>query len=123
MRQEYEGDDDTSHHIAHRDLQKREVRIVGQAGHADDGERAGFGRHDRQRDRPPRNVAVCEKVIAQRALFFSEAQSEQRDADQVDGDDGEVEMVESHGERHGDLSLRQPRPRVPIMKARVSGWE
>ena len=96
MRQQHNADNDPADDVAHCDLQKRQVRIVGKAGHADDGERAGFRRDDGQGDRPPRNVAIGQEIIPQRALFFPEAQAEQSDAGQVQRDDGEVEMVESH---------------------------
>ena len=88
MRQQHEADDDAAYDVAHDDLKEREVRVVGEARDADDGQRAGLGGDDGERDRPPRDVAVGKKVIPQRALLLAEAQPEQRDADQVERDDG-----------------------------------
>jgi len=32
--------------------------------------------HDRKRNRPPRNISPCKKIVAKRPLFFAEAQAE-----------------------------------------------
>ena len=78
------------------DLKKSEIRVVGEAGNADDGERAGLGRDDGERNRPPGDFASSEKIVAQSALLFPKTQAEQRDACQVEGDDREIEFVQAH---------------------------
>ena len=70
-----------------------QVGVVGQAGNADDGERAGFSRDDGKRNRPPGNIAIGEKIIAQRTLRLAKAQTEQRDPRQVQRDNGEIKFV------------------------------
>ena len=55
-------DDDAAQHVAEDDLQKAEVAGEGEAGHADDGERAGFRGDDGERDGPPGHGAVGEEV-------------------------------------------------------------
>src|SRR5262249_48618238 len=96
VRQQHEADDHAPDYVAENHLQECEIGVVGEAWDADDGERAGFGGNDRERNRPPGNVAIGQKVIAQRTLLLAEAQSEQSDAYQVKGDDSEVEAVEAH---------------------------
>src|SRR6185369_8269660 len=95
-RQQHEADDEASDDVSHDNLKKREVGVVGEAGNADDGERAGFGGYDREHDRPPGNVSVGEKIIFERLLALAEAQAEKRDCGEIDRDDGEVERVQSH---------------------------
>ena len=70
--------------VSHDYLKEREVRVVGEAGDADDGQRAGFGSDDGERDGPPRDVASGKEVVAQSALLFAEAQAEERDAREID---------------------------------------
>src|SRR5258708_3002433 len=96
MRQQHKADYYAAHHVSHDDLQEREIRIVGQPGNADDGQRAGLGRDNREGDRPPWNVPPREKVVAQGMLLLAEAQAEQGDPRQVQSDDREVEMVQAH---------------------------
>ncbi len=96
MRQQNEADNDASDQISQNDLQKGEIRIVGEAGNADDGERAGLGGDDRKRNRPPGNVAIRQKVVAQGALPLAEAQAKQSDPHEIERDDREIEFVQSH---------------------------
>ena len=96
MRQQHEADHDAPNHISHDHLQESEIGVIGKAGDADDGERAGFGGNDGKRDGPPGNIASREKVIAQRAVPLAEAQSEQGDADQIQRDNRQIEFVEAH---------------------------
>jgi hypothetical protein len=42
------------------------------------------------------NVASGEEVVTQGPLAFAEAHAEQRDADQVNGNDCEIEGVQAH---------------------------
>ena len=71
MGQENKADHDTAHDIAHHHLQKGEIGIVGQTRNADDGQCAGFRRNDGKRNRPPGNIPVSQKIIAQGALFLA----------------------------------------------------
>ena len=96
MRQQNESDHEAADDVSHDDLKKREIGVVGEAGNADDGERAGFRGHDGKRNRPPGNVAAGEEIIAQGTLALAEAQTEQSDPDQIGGDDRVVEMVQAH---------------------------
>jgi hypothetical protein len=73
LREQQEADDDASDQVSEDDLEEAEVVVVGEAGDADDGERAGLGGDDGERDRPPGNVAVGEEVVAQRAMALAEA--------------------------------------------------
>ncbi len=75
-------------------MQESEVGIVGESGDADDGQRAGFGSHNRERNRRPWNVLVGQEIIAQRALLFTKAQPKESDARQIGGDDGQVKRPE-----------------------------
>ena len=106
MGQKDKTDNHTAHDISHYHLQKREIGIVSQTWNADDGQRAGFRRDDRKRNRPPGNIPVGEKVVAQSALLLPEAQSEQSDPSQIERDNGEIELVQNHNDR----VARAPRP-------------
>ena len=99
MREQNKTDDDASDQIPEDNLQKRQIGIVGEAGDADDGEGAGFGGHNRKRNRPPGNVAVGEEVVAQRASMFAEAQAEQSNPDEIERNNREIEFVETHVRR------------------------
>jgi hypothetical protein len=83
-------------------LQEGQVGVESQPGDADDGQGAGFGGDDGEGDRPPGNVAVGQEVVAQAALRFAEAQSEDRDRRQIQRDDGQVKRVEP-----ADSTLRE----------------
>jgi hypothetical protein len=78
-------------------LQKRQIGVVSEARNADDSQRAGLCRYDRQRNRPPWDVASSKELIAERALPFAEAQPEQGNPDQIDSDNREIETVQAHG--------------------------
>src|SRR5512147_2537198 len=97
MRDQQKADDHPPHDVAHHQLQERHVAAVGEAGNADDSQRAGFGGHDGERDRPPRHVAVGEEVVAQRALPLAEADAKGGDPRQVHRDDNQVQPIQSHG--------------------------
>ena len=75
-------------------MQECKICVEGEAGDADDGQGAGFGGDDGERDRPPGYVAVGQEVVAQAALRFAEAQSEDRDRRQIERNDRQVERVE-----------------------------
>jgi len=75
-------------------LQEAQIGVEGEPGDADDGQGAGFSGDDGESDRPPGNVAVRQEVVAQAALRFAEAQSEDRDRRQIERDDREVDRVQ-----------------------------
>jgi hypothetical protein len=93
MRQQNETDDDAPDEISEDNLQKCQIRVVGEAGNADDGERAGFGGDNRKGNRPPGNVAVSQEVIAQCALTLAETQAEQSDPHEIERNNREIEFV------------------------------
>ena len=97
--QEDDGNDDATDHVADDELEEAEISTEGQAGNGDDGEGAGFGRDDGERDGPPGDGLVGEEVAAQGAgvgvFAAAEVQAEERDADEVDDDEGEVDRVET----------------------------
>jgi len=76
-------------------LQEGQVGVEGKPGDADDGERAGLGGDNGERDSPPGNVTVSQEIVAQAALRFAEAQSEERDRGQIERDDRQVKRVEA----------------------------
>lgn len=96
MRKQNEADDDAADGVSEDELEKHEVGVISEAGRADDGECAGFSGDDGKADGPPGYVAVGEKVVAQGALFFAEAQAKEGDPDEIDSNDGEIEFVEAH---------------------------
>ena len=67
-RQERERDDDAAEDVAGRDLEKREVAEVGEAGDADEGEGARLRGDDRDEDGPPGDGVVGDEVVAGVAL-------------------------------------------------------
>jgi len=71
-------------------LQKTEVRVVSQTRNADDRQRAGFGRDNRESNSRPGNALVCQEVVAQGALALAEAQAEKGYACKVESDNGEI---------------------------------
>jgi hypothetical protein len=62
LRQKDQRHHDAAYHVANHDLQKSEVPCERHPRNAHNGERAGLSRDDRQRNRPPRNRLVGEKV-------------------------------------------------------------
>jgi len=82
--------------VADRQLQERHVARVRRRGHADERERARFGRDNREADRPPRRRSIRQKVVARRLLELREPGTEERDGDEVTEDDGVVEGPEDH---------------------------
>jgi len=93
LRQQHETNNDTPDHIAHHHLQKSKIRIVGESGNTDDGQRARFRGHNRERNRPPGNLAVGEKIIPHRPLPLAETQPKQRDASQVRRNNQQVDPI------------------------------
>src|SRR4029077_20191203 len=96
VRQENETDDDTPDHVSQHDLQEHQVGVIGQSGNANDGESAGFRCDDGERNRPPWDIAIGEKIVPQRALLLAEAQPEERNPRQVQPDNREVKLVQAH---------------------------
>ena len=96
MGKQNETDDHPAYQVAKDYLQKLQVGVVGQSGDADDGERAGFGSDNRKSNRPPRNIAVGEEIVLQRALAFAKTKAKQSYAGQVNRNNKEVNFVQSH---------------------------
>jgi len=88
-RQNDSGDDVTDDH-----LDKTDVSAVGNAGNADDGERARLGGDDGQPDAPPRNVFAAEEVVASVVLVFAEPNSQANNAEQIQGNDRPITAAE-----------------------------
>jgi hypothetical protein len=91
---EQHADDDSRQQISEYDLQKAEISIKRQAGNADDGQRAGFSGNNRQRNGPPGNVAVSQKIVAESTLRFTEAQPKDCDRRQIKRDDRQIERIQ-----------------------------
>ena len=83
-------------HVSHYYLKKSQIGVISQAGNTNDGQNTGFGRDDRKRDRPPGDIAVGQKIVAQRALPFAKTQAEECDPSEIDRDDRKIELVEAH---------------------------
>src|SRR6185312_8634278 len=96
MGQQYKADNDTADNVAENELQKGKVGGERQPGDTDDGERTGFGCDDGERNRPPGNIAVGEKVIAQGALPLAEAQAEHSDPCEINNNNQQVERIQAH---------------------------
>ncbi len=96
MRQQDKTDDEPPHHVSQHHLKKCQIGVVRQAGNTDDGESAGFSRNNRKRDRPPGNIPVGQKIIAQGALLLAKAQPKQRDPRQVERDNAKIKLVQNH---------------------------
>ena len=96
MWKEHEADNYAANNVSEHNLQEGEIALIRQPGNADDGQRAGLGRNNRERNRPPGNVAVGQKVVTQRALPLAKAQPEQSDPRQIDCDDRKIKTVQAH---------------------------
>ncbi len=107
--QEERGHHDATEHIADDDLQEAEVAGECQPRCADDGERRCLCRHNRQRNRPPRDCLVGQKVATQRAVerhlacgraagraMAAEAQPEERDCHQVQPNHAEIDNMQAN---------------------------
>src|SRR6185437_6170093 len=99
QRQQEYRDKDASEQVTEGKLDEAIGAEVGDARHADDGECRGFGRDDREAHRPPRQVALADEIIGGRALLATDAQSDRRNRDKIDGDDSKID--------HGFTSLLQ----------------
>jgi len=99
--QEERGDDDATEHVTEDDLQETEVSREGNSWNGDDGERGGLCRDDGERDCPPWNRVAGKEVALERAVGWrgsfalAEAQSEERNANQIDCDKDQVGSAEA----------------------------
>jgi hypothetical protein len=82
-RQKQDTDHNPAQQISENNLQKSPVTREGQAGDADDGKRARLGRHDRERNRPPRKLAIGEEVTFQRTVRAAKPQAKQGDPNEI----------------------------------------
>ncbi len=92
-RQKQYAEHDAPHHVAEYKLQESEIAAERNAGHADDGERAGLRRDDREGNGPPWHAAAGKKITGERLFLLAKTQAEERDADKVDGNQGEIKGV------------------------------
>ena len=90
MRHHHHGEDDPREDVADDHLDETEVAAVRLARHADDRQRAGFGRDDGKADAPPGNIFAPEKIIAGAFLVFAEPHPQHDDAGQIGDDDQPV---------------------------------
>ena len=90
MRHHHHRQHDAGDDVADDHLDEHEVAAIGQARHADDGERAGLSRDDGEADAPPWDVFAAEEIIARGALVFAKPDAERDDAQQVEDDDQPV---------------------------------
>ena len=102
-----DGQDDAGDDVADDHLDEGDVAAVGHRGHADDGQRAGFGGDDGQADAPPGDVLAAEEVVAGVVLVFAEPQPERDNAEQIDEDDGPIARAEVAVHRfvHVEISI------------------
>ncbi len=96
VRDQQNTDDDAPDQVADDKLQEAEVALVGQAGNADDGERAGLGGHDGERNRPPGNRLLGQEISAEGARLLPESHAKESDPGQIHGDHGHIQRVQSH---------------------------
>ena len=87
---------DAGQQVSQDDLQKSEITLKGQRRRADDGQGAGFGRNDGERDGPPGNIPVSQEIVFQRTLTFSELQAKQSYSRKVSRDDQVIESMKAH---------------------------
>src|SRR5260370_4276211 len=99
LRQEDQRHHNPSQHVADDDLQKSEVSRERHARNANNRQRTGLRRDDRQRNRPPRNRLVSKKEAPQRPRIRISAapktQTKQRDAEQVDNDQRQIDRMKT----------------------------
>ena len=95
--QKHQDDHHASHQVSEHQLQEREVSRKGQRRSANNGERGCFGRDDGKRQGPPGRRAAAQEIIADCALAPAKCDTEQSYADQVDGNNGEVQRGQAHG--------------------------
>ncbi len=106
--QEDGGDDDAGEQVAENQLEEAEVAGEGKRRGADDSERAGLGRDDREGDRPPGSRIAAEEIIAEAALALPEARSKPCDAGKVGGDHRPIDGVHERTEDSTDSFRGHP---------------
>src|SRR5699024_1820373 len=94
-REQHERDNDPPQQVAQRYLDEGDITEIGDGRHADHGQRARLGGDHREAHRPPRKIAVTEKIPLQIALFPGQSEAYPGRDGQVDDDDAEIEQ--SHG--------------------------
>ncbi len=85
------GHADAADEVSEGELEEGEVAAGADPRHGDDRQRRGLGGHDGEHDRPGREVARPEEVVARRRLPPRHPEPEGEGEDEVDGDDGEIE--------------------------------
>ena len=113
-RNEEKADDDAADDVAQRELQERHVAGIGGSRDADERQRAGFGRDNREADGPPGHAAVGQKIVARRVLKAGEPGSEGGDGGQVAAN----HQIVRPRELHMALQVSANRSRRPCGRAR-----
>ncbi len=106
MRNQQQADDDAPDHVADHQLEEAKVLLIGHSRHADDGQRTGLGRNDRQGDGPPGNRFFGKEVAFDGVLLLLKVHSEGRDAGQVQHNHGNIESIQAHGVSFSGSSWR-----------------
>lgn len=94
VRHQNNGENDSRNHVTDDDLQKRHrVCAKGHGRNANECQRAGFRRNDREADSPPRNIFAAEEIILCVLLVFAEPKAEDNHSQQINDDDGPIDRV------------------------------
>ena len=96
LRDKDQADHDPPQQIAKDNLQKAKISAIGNAGRADYGKSAGFRADNGKGNGPPGNIAVSQKIIAQRSLGLAEPESKKSNANEIYSNDGQVYNLQSH---------------------------
>jgi len=110
VRQEEEDDEEPAEDETDRQLEEEEVAvagIVGDARHAEERDRAGFGGDDRQEHGPPCQVPAGQEIVGQVALAPSQPDAQGDDAQQVGDEDRGVHLADRRLHGRGFLSERK----------------
>ncbi len=94
-RQKRSRDRDATEQVPERQLQEPESAQVGDARDAEEGEGARLRGDDREHDRAPGQGPAPEEIVAAAALAATQPGAPQRDARQVEDEDGEVDRGRS----------------------------
>ncbi len=88
--QQPDRDADPADQVAKGELKKRQVAASADSRHRDHGQGRGFGRNDRKKDRPRREISGAEEIVAGRLLAARRPQPYPERNREVQRDDDEV---------------------------------
>jgi len=114
--QKEERNHDARQQVPQDHLQEAEVAGEGQARGADDGQRAGLGGYDGERDGPPRSGPAAEEVLLQALLAPAKMGAEPGYPGQVDEDDGPISVAHSSQDSRIQLGGRWQWDRPPACR-------